>query len=151
MPARLRARSAAALAALSLVACQKADVGQACAMNVQYADGGYVDVTPPGLDVKCSADRSDYFRSGAIECEALVCLRSTTGPCPGGADTPFQSRSYCSKACVSDSDCFTKETGLVCRTIVLDEAFISQLPKEVRERYLGQLATSSYCATPPLR
>ena len=119
-------------------------------MTLENADGSAIDV--PVGDAVCSANRADFFRSGAIECEALVCLRSATGACPGGgAPDPLQVRAYCSKACVSDADCFNKETGLVCRNIVLNEAFISSLPPDVREKYLGQLATSSYCATPATR
>ncbi len=147
MSARLRLRFAAPIAAFVLAsACQEADVGQACPMNVLYADGSPVDEAGTG----CSADRSDFFRSGAIECENLVCLRSVTGPCPGGTSAPFLSRSYCSKACVSDDDCFTSETGLVCRRVLLDPSFVASLP-DGGAPWLPAALASSYCATPSLQ
>jgi len=138
----------AAAAALALSACQTADVGQDCSMPLQAPGGGDLDVpTPPPNGPLCSTDRADYFRTGAIECDNLVCVRSSTGTCSG--DPSLASvRHYCSKACVSDRDCFTGETGLVCRQIVLDPVFLATLPPDVRERYLGQIQASNYCATP---
>jgi hypothetical protein len=133
---------------LALSACQDPDVGQDCDMPLQAPGGGPLDVPTPGAgDPLCSSDRADYFRTGAIECDNLVCVRSSTGTC--AADSSLASiRHYCSKACVSDRDCFTGETGLVCRQIVLDPVFLATLPPEVRERYLGQIQASNYCATP---
>jgi len=148
----MRARSllvtAAVAAASALCACQDPDVGQKCDMPLTAPDGGPLDVvTPPGSSTLCSGDRADYFRTGAVECDNLVCLRSATGSC--AADTSLAAiRHYCSKACVSDKDCFQSQTGLVCRQIVLDPAFLATLPPDVREKYLGQIQASNYCATP---
>jgi hypothetical protein len=147
----MRARShlvpVAAAAVLALSACQDPDVGQQCDMPLTAPDGGPLDVTPPGSSTLCSSDRADYFRTGAVECDNLVCVRSATGSC--AAETSLAAvRRYCSKPCVSDKDCFQSETGLVCRQIVLDPAFLATLPTEVRERYLGQIQASNYCATP---
>ena len=116
-------------------------------MTLENADGSAIDV--PVGDAVCSANRADFFRSGAIECEALVCLRSATGACPGGgAPDPLQVRAYCSKACVSDRDCYSSETGLVCRAVVLDQEFLAALDPATRARYLGDIQISNYCAIP---
>ena len=40
------------------------------------------------------------------------------------------------------------DTGLVCRTVVLDPQFLASLPEDVRQKYLGDVQFSSYCATP---
>jgi hypothetical protein len=135
----------ATVASLTLAACQDADVGQDCDMTLAAPGGGALDVMTGGQ--LCSSERADYFRTGAIECDNLVCVRSATGTCK--ADSALASvRHYCSKACVSDRDCFTGQTGLVCRQIVLDPVFLATLPPDVRVRYLGQIQSSNYCATP---
>ncbi len=54
---------------------------------------------------------------------------------------------YCSKPCVSDQDCYKSETGLVCRQMVLDPAFVASLPPD-QQQYLGGIQFSSYCAVP---
>ena len=138
----------APLLLLLAAACQEPDVGQECRMTLENADGSAIDV--PVGDAVCSANRADFFRSGAIECEALVCLRSATGACPGGgAPDPLQVRAYCSKACVSDADCFPDETGLVCRRVLLDPSFVASLP-DGGAPWLPAALGSSYCATPAL-
>jgi hypothetical protein len=138
----------APLAALLLAACQSADVGQECRMTLENADGTPIDVLVG--DATCSSNRADFFRSGAIECDNLICLRSATGACAGGGTAdPLQVRSYCSKACVSDADCFSDETGLVCRPVLLDPSFVATLP-DGGAPWLPAALGSSYCATPAL-
>ena len=112
-----------------LPGCQDPDVGQSCSFDV---------VVPGGVLT------ADYLETGKTECENLVCIRSPD-PAPGSrvANNP-----YCSKPCVSDSDCSKDETGLVCRTVVLDPGFLAGLPDEVRRKYLGDVQFSSYCAAP---
>jgi hypothetical protein len=138
----------AVAAVMALSACQDPDVGQDCTIDLTAPGGGPLDLpTPPPSGPLCSSDKADYFRTGAIECDNLVCVRSSTGGC--AADAVLASiRHYCSKACVSDRDCFTGQTGLVCRQIVLDPVFLATLPPDVRARYLGQIQASNYCATP---
>ncbi len=136
------------LAAAATGCKQGADVGQPCTMSILDASGNAVDVRsgPPGQ--YCSEVTADYFRPFAVECDNLVCIRSATGLC---ASDPrmVQVRHYCSKPCVSDDDCFRSQTGLVCRNIVLDAAFLASLTPEERQRYLGDVQSSNYCATPP--
>lgn len=134
---------------LAAAACQTADVGQECRMNLKDSAGNPIDVEVDG-GALCSPNRADFFRSGAIECDNLICLRSATGACAGG-DTaaPLDVRYYCSKACVSDADCFTSDTGLVCRRVVLDPSFIASLP-DGGAPWLPAVIASSYCATPAL-
>ena len=137
------------LAALALAACkQDPDVGQPCGMTLVDAAGSPIDV-PAGQEGEyCSAVAADYFRTGATECDNLVCLRSATGLCASDPQK-VQVRRYCSKPCVSDDDCFRSQTGLVCRSVVLDAAFLASLTPEVRQRYLGDVQSSNYCAPPP--
>ena len=119
MPFRL----APALAALALAAgCQSPDVGQRCDFQGSAATGPVA---------------ADFMESGNAGCANLVCLRS-----------PGRDGGYCSKACVSDRDCFSGETGLVCRQVVLDPDFLASLPPDVRQKYLGDIQFSSYCAVP---
>lgn len=138
----------APLASLLLATgCQSADVGQACAMNLQYTDG-----TPIAVDVgdgmTCAFLAADFFRSGAVECDNLICLETPVGSCTGGTSTPFQVKAYCSKACISDDDCFTKDTGLVCRPLLLDPSYVASLP-DGGKPWMPEALGSSYCAFPP--
>ncbi len=160
----------AALAALALAACQEPDVGQPCDLDVANID--YPVAGKEG--VACSADSADYFRSGASECDNLICIRSDTGAACSDSGAPptftHDIRKYCSKPCVSDKDCFTSKTGLVCRAIVLDSGYLTYLqqcaadPTRIDPVYgpcpppadlaamlalLGSLPSSNYCATPP--
>jgi hypothetical protein len=138
------------VAALLLDGCSDPDVGQPCVLDVYDSSDNPID-TAVGSGY-CSAIPADFFKPGAIECDNLICIRSPVGACPEAiAGKPIEVRKYCSKPCVSDSDCFTKETGLVCRTMLLDEAFINSLPQEVKDKFLGQLQTSTYCAVPTTR
>jgi len=129
----------APLAALLLAlaaGCQDPDVGQDCTLGYTTANTGTVT--------------ADWLESGNAGCPNLVCIRS-----PGTREKP-----YCSKGCVSDRDCYSSETGLVCREMVLDPDFLAFLDKldpaqcgapvgtTCREKYLGEIQFSSYCATP---
>jgi len=138
-------------ALLGAAACQTVDVGQPCDMNLSYppppnGDGGPIAV-PQADGGACSAESADFLRSAAYECEGLVCLQSPTGTCSGQAATPYRVRSYCSKACVSDSDCQKSQTGLVCRRVVLDPSFVASLP-DGGAPYLPAALQSNYCAPP---
>jgi hypothetical protein len=121
---------------LALAACQSPDVGQPCDIT-----WGAIVTTPPPDPVTVQAD---FFESGNVSCENLVCIVSPVAP-----DTEYDRGigvGYCSKPCVSNQDCFESETGLVCRQMVLDPEFLAQLPAGVRERYVPEFQTSSYCA-----
>jgi hypothetical protein len=116
-----------AIAVLS--GCQSPDVGQTCQLDL---------TVPP------EASNADYLELGRAECENLVCIQSPTSP-PGSV------RRYCSKPCVSNSDCSPGETGLTCRAVVLNEAFITQLFQNdpaLAQQFLGPSANAKYCATP---
>jgi hypothetical protein len=126
-PARLASIVLIALGAAMLPGCQEPDVGQSCSFDISTPDGVVV---------------ADYLETGKTECENLVCIRS---PAVEGWTRP---NPYCSKPCVSDDDCSRSETGLSCRSVVLDPEFIASLPQDVRDKYLGDLQFSSYCAIP---
>jgi hypothetical protein len=127
---------------LALAGCQKADVGQSCTLTW----GVELAVPRPEPVQLYESGGADFFESGNIECENLVCIVS-----PVQAGARYSSGGYCSKPCVSNEDCFESETGLVCRQMVLDPIFLEQLTRlepALRERYLGDVQFSSYCAVP---
>jgi hypothetical protein len=143
---RLRApRTLVALApVLLLAACQDPDVGNPCTI-----DWGQDAANPPPTSVglsdptKYPTGGPDYFESGNIACEGLVCIIS---PAASGEYASIEpARGYCSKPCVSNDDCYEDETGLVCRQMVLDPVFLDQLDPATRARYLP-VQYSSYCA-----
>lgn len=114
-------RLALLAAAIGLLAgCQDPDVGQRCSLSIEMQNVS-----------------ADWFETGNTQCDALVCMQS-----------PGKENPYCSKACVSDRDCYSGETGLVCRAVVLDQEFLAALPPDVRARYLGDISISNYCAIP---
>lgn len=135
-----------------LSGCQSPDVGQQC--TIQFLKQGSVPV--------------DYVQFGNTECEdTLTCLRSplpagtkiagtvtarclteTSPEVIAGAAVAGTNCGYCSKPCVSNSDCFQSETGLECRQVVLDPTFINNLDPTVRQQFLGDSTRSSYCAAP---
>jgi len=129
---RSRARSLllAAAGLCMLAACQQPDVGQSCSFDVPGIAPGPVS--------------ADFIETGKTECENLVCIRSPDPP----AGSKVRNNPYCSKPCVSDSDCARGETGLVCRAVVLDPEFLASLPEETRQKYLGDVQFSNYCAAP---
>lgn len=130
----------AASAAL-LSGCQEPDVGQRC--DIQDLVPAPTPATIPG----------DYLETGNLACDSLVCIVSPadTGEystCPGDGGTQC---GYCSKPCVSDAECYKSETGLICRQMVLDPAFIALLEETdplLAARYLGDARYSRYCAVP---
>jgi len=121
-------RLALLAAALGLLAgCQDPDVGQAC-----------------HLSLTLTAPTSDWFETGNFECVNPVCMQSPLPP----AGSKVKHNPYCSKACVSDRDCYSGETGLVCRAVVLDQEFLAALDPATRQKYLGDIQISNYCAVP---
>jgi hypothetical protein len=129
-----------AVASLAVAAaCQDPDVGQRC--DIAW---GEVESTPPPDPVRLFQEGgADYFQSGNVTCENLVCIVSPAAP-----GSRYSQGGYCSKPCVSNSDCFQDETGLECRQMVLDPVFLAQLTPELRERYVPEFQTSSFCGVP---
>jgi hypothetical protein len=124
-----------------LAACQSPDVGQPCALQWGSESSG---APPPPDPVQLyESGGADFFESGNVSCENLVCIVS---PAPAGSK--YSTGGYCSKPCVSNQDCFQSETKLECRQMVLDPVFLAQLPPDVKERYLGEVQFSNYCAVP---
>lgn len=134
---------------LALVACQDPDVGNPCTLtwSSTYEQDG-TQPPPTAAELAKEPDGgSDYFESGNLVCDGLVCLVS---PAPEGTTYGFTEAQagYCSKACVSNDDCFEDETGLVCRQMVLDPVFLEQMDDATRARFLAEIQFSSYCAVP---
>jgi hypothetical protein len=126
----------AAATSAFVAGCQSPDVGQRCAIDW----GTGTAPTPESI-------QGDYLETGNFACDNLVCIVSpaTTGQYASCAGTQC---GYCSKPCVSDRDCFTSQTGLVCRQMVLDDAFIAWLRANGKDQYLGDAQYSKYCAIP---
>lgn len=130
-----------AIALGGLTACQEPDVGQPC--DIQWGTGS--DVPPPDPVALYQSGGGDYFESGNLSCENLVCLVSPV------ASGRYSTGGYCSKPCVSNQDCFQSETGLVCRQMVLDPVFLAELDQRdpaLKAKYLGEVQFSNYCAVP---
>lgn len=138
---------AAALALAVLAGCQDPDVGGPCTLswNPTWEQDG--TLPPPNAAELHASGGSDYFESGNLACDGLVCLVS---PAPAGSQygSTTPGAGYCSKPCVSDDDCFRDETGLACQQVVLDPLFLDQLDPETRSRYLADIQFSSYCVVP---
>lgn len=137
---RLRVTAALPFLAILALACQDPDVGQRCAITWGQ-DAALPAPTPSTVE-------GDFLETGNVGCDNLVCIVSPISSgkyssCGGG-----DACGYCSKPCVSDDDCYKSETGLECRQMVLDPAFIAALSPEVREKYLADVSYSSYCAVP---
>lgn len=136
--------------------CQQPDVGARC----DIAWGTNTAFKPP----RPEKIPGDYLETGNLACDSLVCIVSpaTSGKYSTCAvedlsSTPetYSQCGYCSKPCVSDAECFKSATGLVCRQIVLDPAFIKYLEDQdaangtnVAAQYLGDARYSRYCAAP---
>jgi hypothetical protein len=131
------------LASSLLAGCQSPDVGQRCEL-LWNASGANPAPTPASV-------ASDYFETGNAGCDNLVCIVSPQAPGDRYYSCAGAQCGYCSKPCVSDKDCFKSETGLVCRQIVLDPAFIEALRQRdpaTAATYLANIQFSSYCAVP---
>ncbi len=137
-------RTAAALAVVALAAaCQGPDVGQRCALRT---GSGTTEPTPQSVS-------GDLLETGNAACDDFVCIVSPapTGSRYGSCANGDTMCGYCSKPCVSNQDCFQSKTGLVCRQMVLDPAFIAQLQQTdpaLAQKYLADITFSSYCAIP---
>ncbi|MFO0581613.1 MAG: adventurous gliding motility lipoprotein CglC [Anaeromyxobacter sp.] len=133
----------AVVAAVTLGACQDPDVGRPCRLSWNAGND------PPAPTPQTAA--GDYFETGNLGCDDLVCIVS---PAPAGArysscaDATNGVCGYCSKPCVSNRDCSTDKTGLVCDLLLLDPAFVATLDDATRQRYLSDVAFSSYCVVP---
>ena len=123
-----------------LAACQDPDVGQPCLITTGQGAGA--------VDLNTTSVPADVFQSNAANgCDNLVCIKSPDQP----ASSKVKNNPYCSKACVSNDDCFQSDTGLVCRPVTVDPNFIKTLPADIQAQYatlLGTIQFSSYCAAP---
>jgi len=129
--------------------CQSPDVGQRC--DVAWGTNTTEFPAPRPETIP-----GDYLETGNLACDSLVCIVSPArsgeySRCASG-DTQC---GYCSKPCVSDTECYKSETGLVCRQMVLDPEFIRLLEEQdeangtnLADQYLGDARYSRYCAAP---
>lgn len=129
---------------LALPACDKPDVGSRCqlAWNANWKQDG----TPPPPTPTTA--QGDYFESGNTDCDDLICILSPAKPEAKYGKCSGEACGYCSKPCVSNRDCYSGDTGLVCDQVVLDPTFIATLDAQTAERYLGEIRTSNYCVAP---
>lgn len=134
---RVTRRVLALASLLALGACQNPDVGARCTLSW----GSEPAPTPQTVT-------GDYFESGNVGYEDLVCIVSPAGAGSKYGDCSDGACGYCSKPCVSDQDCYKSDTGLICEKVVLDEGFIQSLDETTKQRYLGETRFSSYCVVP---
>ncbi|HSM94013.1 MAG TPA: adventurous gliding motility lipoprotein CglC [Anaeromyxobacteraceae bacterium] len=122
--------------------CQQPDVGARCLIPSYPPAAGSTPIHPEPTSIS-----GDYLETGNLACDSLVCIVS---PATSGKYSACDGDNcgYCSKPCVSDSDCFKSETGLVCRPVVLAPEIIAELDPALAERYLGDARYSRYCAVP---
>ncbi len=125
--------------------CQPPDVGDRCQIPRDVA----ADLNPQPASID-----GDYLETGNLGCDSLICIAS---PAKSGEYSSCDGTKcgYCSKPCVSDTECYKSETGLVCRQLVLDPAYIAYLESQVTadgrtlaDIYLGDARYSRYCAVP---
>jgi hypothetical protein len=137
-----------------LFACDPpSDLGNVCELRV--ADGG--------LWTSAVSPTDDFIYSGTTQCENLVCLRPAGSPLDAGYG-------ICSNNCTPQDatnpnslsdDCNGRASGLVCRQLSLDPAFIEALlaqdgGRQLLEEVLGTNCSSAsdpgclptYCTTP---
>jgi hypothetical protein len=121
-------------------------VGARCTIP-SYVPSGTINPTPTNIS-------GDYLETGNLNCDSLVCIVS---PATSGKYSSCDGTQcgYCSKPCVSDSECYKSETGLVCRQMVLDPEFIRLLEAQdaangtdFAGKFLGDARYSRYCALP---
>jgi len=127
--------------ALLAGACQSPDVGQRCQLPF-HLGATFPAPTPATVS-------GDYLEVGNTTCDNLICIVSPAVEGGRYNGCAGENCGYCSKPCVSDQDCATSETGLVCRQMVLDPAFIQALQRTdpaLLETYLSDIRFSSYCA-----
>lgn len=136
---------------VALAACQQADVGQPCSIQL----GAGIPVPSPSElwsgNPPCgkSPCGGEYVEFNNTTCDNLVCVVSPVPP-----TSPYSQRGaqgYCSKPCVSNRDCFESSTGLICRNIILDDTFLRELDltdPATKARYLGEIQYSNYCGVP---
>jgi hypothetical protein len=128
----------------AVAACQRPDVGARC--TLAWNSSWQTDGTPPPPTP--STAQGDYFESGNIGCDDLTCIVSPAAPGSKYGGCSGDACGYCSKPCVSNADCYSSSTGLVCDQIVLDPAFLATLDPTTTQRYLGEIRFSSYCVVP---
>jgi hypothetical protein len=121
---------------LLLAGCGKSDLGRSCTLLAPTADGGTAPYDPP-------SEANDYISMGGADCEDFTCIDSAGD----GAGA------YCSRRCAEDAQCKGGEDDtLVCRELVLDEAFIQVLRDRLGEeeffRVFGEIQNARYCAHP---
>lgn len=144
---RVTKLSLAVASLVALAACQGPDVGQSCQISWSATwEADHTPAPPRAVDLYNSGG-GDYFESGNLGCDGLVCIVSPE-PESNRYACPSYGCGYCSKSCISNADCFESKTGLVCRQMVLDPVFLEQLDPATRARYLADIQFSSYCAAP---
>lgn len=134
----------ALIALLTASACDKPDVGARCVLA--WNQNWETDGTPP--PPKPSTAQGDYFETGNLGCDDLVCIVSPAAPGTKYGSCSGTACGYCSKPCVSDRDCYTGSTGLKCQQLILDPTFLATLDEITKQRYLGETQNINYCVVP---
>ncbi len=118
------------------------DLGSTCQLTAPTKDANTGKVTNQPYKVPANAT-SDYISTGGTDCEDFTCI-DTAGDSTGA---------YCSRRCIDNASCQGgPDKTLVCRTLVLDDAFINELRQSLGDQafkqLFGDIQTAKYCAHP---
>ena len=119
------------------------------------ADGGRQYITNAEI---AGGSSKDFISLGSLDCEDLICVRSSGDAPVGGATEP--ARGYCSKGCDIGSACpsyspeldSNPKTRLICRPLLLDAETLRALcngsaaDRAKCNAYFGGTTSSDFCA-----
>ena len=131
------------------------ELGQECRLVKRDLDGGRQYITNAEIE---SGASKDFISLGSLDCEDLICVRSTGDARVGGPNE--SARGYCSKACNIGSACpsYSREvdsnpkTRLICRPLLLDAETLralcngSEADRAKCQTYFGGATSSDFCA-----
>lgn len=153
----------AVAALLTAGTCGESDIGSPCQLQKTRLDptiagcdgvgedqvGQRPECFRPVLEDLEKGKDKDFISFGAAECDNLTCVRSRGAPLPGSEADPAGA---CSSECITDVDCQGAQGNFVCRALVFDDEFLSQLKEtlseEEYERHLGRIQNAKFCARP---
>ena len=119
------------------------DLGSSCTVEEPVLDTSTNKVKYVPYPKDQMSPTSDYISTGGTDCEDFTCI-DTAGDGKGA---------YCSRRCIDDASCQGGvDKTLVCRTLVLDDAFINELRQSLGDQafqqLFGDIQTAKYCAHP---
>lgn len=123
--------------------CVQNDLGSKCTLEEPVLDPNTNKVVYQPIPKSSMNPADDYITTGGTDCEDFTCI-DTAGDNQGA---------YCSRRCIDNASCQGGvDKNLVCRTLVLDDAFINELRQQLGDKafqqLFGDIQTAKYCAHP---